>query len=67
MSVGSRNGPHLLALPRQPLAQLDVEIAKRTPVWEESTSASEHQMRAKKNQAVLEQADKIRKHDRMRA
>ena len=54
MSVGSKNGPHLLALPRQPLAQLGVEIAKRKPVWEKSRSTPECAMRIKKDQAVLE-------------
>jgi hypothetical protein len=59
LSVGSKNGPHLIALPRQPLAQLDVEIAKRKTVWEESPSALECEMTTKNNQAALEQSAKI--------
>jgi hypothetical protein len=36
-------------------ALLGVEIAKRKPVWEKSPSAPECEMRAKNNQALLEQ------------
>ncbi len=40
-------------------AQLGVEIAKQKPVWENSPSTPECEMRAKKNQAVLEQSANI--------
>jgi hypothetical protein len=55
MSIGEGTEPHLLALPRQPLAQLGSVIAKRQPVWEKPPSTARG-MRAKNNQAILSRA-----------
>jgi hypothetical protein len=49
----------LLAPPRQPLAQLGIEVANQTPAWEKSPSAPERGMRTKMNRAVVELSAKI--------
>jgi hypothetical protein len=57
MSVGSMT--RLLAPPRQPIAQLGIEVANQTPAWEKSPSAPERGMRTKMNRAVVELSAKI--------